>query len=323
MEYITTVKELTASASQRGLMHDDLVNLRRVQLMADEITNQKENDGYVCSTCYRRFKDKKHLLWHNRTVHTDTKDYQYSVCFAHFNRADSLRRHARIHQRKREHDQDDSNFSPVKQSKTNQDIRSCESVDANSTMTRKRQHDPNENDIPPAKQSHHSALRKSATNATIGKCIWCAQNNALLPNKFSASCGDQGRECKWCRRPLPERFYSVRTDVCDRCITRRQNVLSRQQHGGVKVNALEETAQTETLQPNTGNLWDILQYFVDNNEQIETILTERLLHVKGMKWFMTLFVKFVKYNQNNEAIYAEPTFKSLSLDCTNVSQIKE
>ena len=58
MEEITTVKELNAWASQRGLMNDDLVNLRRVQLMADEITNQNENHGYVCSTCFHRFKDK-------------------------------------------------------------------------------------------------------------------------------------------------------------------------------------------------------------------------------------------------------------------------
>ena len=62
---------------------------------------------------------------------------------------------------------------------------------------------------------------------------------------------------------------------------------------------------------------------MENREQIETILTDRLSNVKGRKWFMTLFVNFVKYNQNNEAVYAEPTFRSLSLACTNVSQIKE
>ena len=140
--------------------------------------------------------------------------------------------------------------------------------------------------------------------------------------KFYATCGEQGRECKWCHRPLPERFYSIRADVCDRCITRRQNWTTRQQEGSGKVHALEETEQNESLEPNTGNLWDIF-FFVDNKEKIETILTNRLLNIKGMKWFMTLYVKFVKYNQNNEAIYAEPTFRSLSLACTNVSQRKE
>ena len=55
---------------------------------------------------------------------------------------------------------------------------------------------------------------------------------------------------------------------------------------------------------------------MDNKERIQTILSDRFLNVKGFKWFMTLFVKLVQYNQNNEAVYAEPTFA-----CTNASQI--
>lgn len=46
MDDISTVEELNSWASQRGLMNDDLVNLRRVQLMADAITSQAENSGY-------------------------------------------------------------------------------------------------------------------------------------------------------------------------------------------------------------------------------------------------------------------------------------
>ena len=38
---------------------------------------------------------------------------------------------------------------------------------------------------------------------------------------------------------------------------------------------------------------------------------------------MTLFVIFFKCNQNNEAIYAEPTFRSVAFACINVSQIQE
>ena len=38
--------------------NDDMVNLRQVELMDDAITNQMENDGYVCSTCSHRIKDK-------------------------------------------------------------------------------------------------------------------------------------------------------------------------------------------------------------------------------------------------------------------------
>ena len=155
-------------------------------------------------------------------------------------------------------------------------------------------------------------------------CNWCTQKKVLLPNKkFCADCDQQGRECKWCHRPLPERFYSERTDICDRCVKRRQNWTNRQQQGGGRINALEGTAQSEVIEPNAGNLWDILQFFVDNKVLIQAILTDRLTNVKGVKWFMTLYVKFVKYNQNNEAVYAEPTFRSVSFACTNASQIQE
>jgi hypothetical protein len=38
-------------------------------------------------------------------------------------------------------------------------------------------------------------------------CNWCSKKKALLPGKsFCVNCGQQGRECKGCHRPLPKRF---------------------------------------------------------------------------------------------------------------------
>jgi hypothetical protein len=138
----------------------------------------------------------------------------------------------------------------------------------------------------------------------------CAQMKSLLPGKkFCQSCSENGRECRWCHRPLPERFYSKRTDVCDRCIDRHR----RWQTGGGNKTALEGAVETRVLDPNPGNLWDILQFFRDNSDQIRYFLQTTLWSKKGIKWFLTLYVKFVKYNQNNEAVYAEPTFRSINL----------
>ena len=287
----STVEELNKWAAERGLMDDDIVNLRRVQLMADAVSNQRENGDHVCNICRQRFKKKFNLTRHKNSVHSGNEQHLCTVCSSKFNRPDALQRHFKTH-------------------------------------NRKRKLDDKENDSPPEKKRiventvvHQQA---SATNETIAKCNWCGHDKRLLANKkFCESCAQQGRECKWCHRPLPERFYSDRTDVCDRCLKRRENWENRQQQGGGQVNALEGTAQTEILEPNAGNLWDILQFFVDNKERIQTILSDRFLNVKGMKWFMTLFVKFVKYNQNNEAVYAEPTFRSVSFACTNESQIQE
>ena len=291
LEDFKTTEELNKWASERGLMNDDIVNLRRVEIMANAVTNQREKVDYVCDACGQRFTEKTHLSRHKRTIHSDKKQHQCSVCFTKFNRVDSLQRHSKVHSRKRK----------------------CVE---------------NENDSPPAKISttKTTAVCQPAKTASaeMRHCNWCTQKKVLLPNKkFCADCDQQGRECKWCHRPLPERFYSERTDICDRCVRRRQNWTNRQQQGGGRINALEGTAQSEVIEPNAGNLWDILQFFVDNKVLIQAILTDRLTNVKGVKWFMTLFVKFVKYNQNNEAVYAEPTFRSVSFACTNASQIQE
>ncbi len=103
---------------------------------------------------------------------------------------------------------------------------------------------------------------------------------------------------------------------------RREACVDRQkQQHGEGVHALEGTARVVTL--DSGNQWDVLQFFKDNESSITDILVDRMNHVKGMKWFITLFVKFVKYDQNNEAIYAQPVFRSINFTCTNVSQIEE
>jgi len=73
--------------------------------------------------------------------------------------------------------------------------------------------------------------------------------------------------------------------------------------------ALEGAVKTTELEPNPGNLWDALLFFVDNHT--------------GIKWFLTFYVKFVKYNDRNETMYAEPTFRSQNMTLTNTANIEE
>lgn len=142
----------------------------------------------------------------------------------------------------------------------------------------------------------------------------------LLPGKrFCEECAKNGRECQWCHRPLPERFYSKRIDVCDTCINRRERQRrANNQTGGNSVSAaLDGAAETTSIDPQPGNTLDVLQFFTDNQTNIVHILEQRLETMKGIKWFMTLFVRFIKYNQNNETVQVEPIFRSLSFTCTN------
>ncbi|XP_069109117.1 uncharacterized protein [Argopecten irradians] len=298
MYTIQNVAELDEWATCNELSTDTELSLRRLALLTDNRTapsSINKSDENKCNICDKCFKQKSHLLRHKRTFHGDSIKYTCSHCRVSFNRKDNFERHVKHHKEN----------IPVIQDQT-------------SEASAARNED---GDIPVLKERKIvNEVIVSETN-TKNKCNWCMKHKDLLPGKkFCQQCGEQGRECKWCHRPLPEQ-NGDRTDVCERCVKRRDSWKTRnQQDAGIS--ALDGTAQTETLEPNPGNLWDVLQFFSDNQILIKDILEERLQNVKGMKWFITLFIKFVKYDQNNEAIHAEPTFRSVNLTCTNVSQLK-
>jgi hypothetical protein len=112
-------------------------------------------------------------------------------------------------------------------------------------------------------EPYEQPLIKNRKVQNKGKCNWCGYDKELLENKkFCEACGSNGREYNWSHRPLPERFYGKRTDVCDSCITRRENYVQR--GGNVKIDALDSTVETTTMHHSPGNLWDVLSFFVDN-----------------------------------------------------------
>ena len=143
----------------------------------------------------------------------------------------------------------------------------------------------------------------------------------IVHKKICDASGCNGRECNWCHRPLQERFYGKRTDVCDSCVRRREHYVQR--GGNVKIYALDGTVETTTIHHSPANLWYVLLFFVDNQELIVDILVQALKQKTGIKWFLTLHVKFVKYSENNGVVYAEPTFRSYTAVLSNTSQCEE
>ena len=260
------------------------------------MANKGESALNKCEECGKGFKQKQHLFRHQRTAHGNQEGYECQICHVKLNRRDNFDRHMKSHQMKRKLECPPDNVSDSK--------RSCQEENKQQNI-------------------NHNTETTMDTDPRpdVGTCIWCTQQKPLLiGKKFCQSCGDGGRECRWCHRPLPERFYSKRTDVCDRCLDRRERW--KTQTGGSK-SALDGSVNTTVLDPNPGNLWDVLQFFIDNNDTLISLLHDTLSSNKGIKWFLTLYVKFVKYNQNNEAVYAEPTFRSVNLQLTNGAEIKE
>lgn len=110
-----------------------------------------------------------------------------------------------------------------------------------------------EENVPPVTDINRRQPRLVTIESTKQVC-WCSKQNILLPRKICCGpYGEQGRECSWCHRPLPEPFYGNRTDVCEKCLMRRETWTNRQQRGA-GIEALDGTANIETIYPNPGNL---------------------------------------------------------------------
>jgi len=289
MYSINTLEELDSWAQRHGLTleNDTELNLRRIDLISQNIL-------LTCNRCEAKFNQKSNLLRHLRTQHSQTEALSCPHCFKVFKRQDNLRRHVQVHK---------GNKAP------SEIPTSAQSYQRSSK--RRPLEEPEEG---PEKKKQHCVQ---------ARCNWCTQIKELMLGKpFCKQCAENGRECRWCHRPLPERFYSNRTDICDTCVSRRERNLNNQRGGGL-TSALGGAVETETIEPNVSNIWDILQFFNDNQQIINNIITDRLQASKGLKWFLTLFIRFVKYNERNEAVYAEPTFRSINMTCTNNAQIED
>jgi hypothetical protein len=110
--------------------------------------------------------------------------------------------------------------------------------------------------------------------------------------------------------------------VCDSCIRRRLNHKERQQGGAIE-QALEGTVQKHELLPNDSNKWNILQMYADNDDKLKDILSTSLEEKKGIKWFLTLHVKLIKYDPDGNTFSAEPVFRSFTLSSTNATQFED
>ena len=60
-------------------------------------------------------------------------------------------------------------------------------------------------------------------NRFIGKCNWCGkQVELLLGKKFCYKCSLNGKECRYCHRPMPMRFYILHENRCNACFKKHE-----------------------------------------------------------------------------------------------------
>ncbi|KAK3104922.1 hypothetical protein FSP39_013260 [Pinctada imbricata] len=103
VDKIYDLDELNKWASDRDMNDDPVVNLRRLDLLSERlnpVTDQAQECKHPCTVCGKSFKQRKHLLRHQRSIHGGN-NLECSTCHAKFNRKDNLERHMKAHQNTR------------------------------------------------------------------------------------------------------------------------------------------------------------------------------------------------------------------------------
>ena len=136
----------------------------------------------------------------------------------------------------------------------------------------------------------------------------------LVENKpYCNSCKQQGREFKTCHRPVPLHLYNTTTTMCNAC----QN---KQQWGGAET-SLNGVVSTTKIRPE--QKLDILKMLSNEEENINSNIKEDLLRHKGIKWYLSLKVKYSKTNNAGEEVTTEPIFRSKNVATTNHDEVDE
>ena len=77
----------------------------------------------------------------------------------------------------------------------------------------------------------------------------------------------------------------------------------------------------QNIYPTNNNRWDVLKFFNDNLQNVENILLGELQHHNGIKWYLTLKVRFQKLDTDGEEMESEPTFRTSPSIVVNESDI--
>ena len=121
--------------------------------------------------------------------------------------------------------------------------------------------------------------RKMETPPTLNKkmkmavCNWCKQSKDLQRKPYCQRCGEQGKACIKCHRPLPQKYFNQSEEKCDACIKKHQT--------GVAQTALQGVVSTTTLKPE--QKWDLLKMFSEEEDNIRENLAEDLKIRGGIK----------------------------------------
>ena len=115
-----------------------------------------------------------------------------------------------------------------------------------------------------------------------------------------------GRECKYCHRPLPERYYTHDIALCNACYTKR----GKRIFNGGKLTSLNGIVESQEILPNESNKCDPIIFFTENEKLIKDYIEEKAEEKCGIKCMLTIQVNFNKITQEEREMSTSPHFTS-------------
>ena len=137
------------------------------------------------------------------------------------------------------------------------------------------------------------------SGAGCSTCNFCLRAKQLLPGRrYCASCARDRVECHSCHRPLDEHLMDD-NGRCRACNAKRQ-----------KQSSLMGAANIIDVSPQDVGNSDPLLFAQASRETTRIEVENSFLHFKGVKWYLVMIVKMIKYNREGEEVIMDVVFHS-------------
>ena len=131
------------------------------------------------------------------------------------------------------------------------------------------------------------------------QCNYCLNDRELVfGKKYCKKCGMNGVECSQCHMPKNHKHYTESGKIFDTCFKKSK----RHSIGGM--------VTYQSFIPDENNQIDILNFFIESKGSIQRIIEEQMFQHRGVKYFLTSKVGFIKFDKDGERVRSKPIFHS-------------
>ena len=300
-----------SSGDMEALLEDIMSEADKPCIAAYHTSRRRKKD-FICTQCQKRFTRKFDLERHMKK-HTQQKGYGCDVCSRTFYRKDKLHQHRTICQRKAANDE------LVEKQNSRQVIADDGFVDGNVST-----------------DEHWSKASKRFV---------CSRCNKPFTRKFDMQrhmkMHARGKEfqCSICSKAFYRKDKEIEHELCCRKEGMAENdtvgnsVQSTAQSGGGLTSDIEETVENDGcesaingnlktihMKPRVNEKYDLSLFLQGERPNVLKNLEKEFKEKRGLKWFITVQVRMVKYRPDGEDEFSMPHFRS---ECQRLINLNE